>query len=651
MTYVHKDRMDTISPTLAAALEYAALGWSVLPLCPADHVGVGKAHRGCNSPGKRPFFPPHGGGEWKEFQARRATGDEIRRWWDAHPKLNLGVALGPVSGLVGIDVDDGEGEQLLLELANGDLPQTWEYTTGKGRRLLYALPAGATVVNQAFKRPGTEIEILRFMSQGGQVVLPPSVHPNGSTYRWVSFQGPGDLPLAPVPNWLRGERANPKAKAARPADGELITAGGRNNYLTSLAGAMRRVGADEETIYAGLTATNSGRFDPPLEDAEVRSVARSVARYSPDEAARGAVPEFKTREDGDYERRFRWASELSAPSTAEDWIWRGYLPRAGTVLLSALWKAGKTTLLTHLLRALAADGEFLGQPVKAARVLYVSEEGERHWVRRRDAMSIGDHCGFYLQPFKGRPSLADWVGFVADLCADVEKHKFDLVVFDTLAKLWPVREENDAGVVDEALVHLWELTKRGAGVLLIHHLRKSGGQEYTASRGSGALSAFPDLLIELTRFDPKAKSCGKRVLSARGRYDETPTEDVVIELVDGVYRSLGAEFKPAADAAPQLSEQDRILLVLNESPDPWMQIDDIRSALRERHAGIRAEDVTTHLFSLYQSGRVVVRGILRSRTTPKEYALSSRVPVSGSTPECQRDGDDSGGTDSMLSED
>jgi len=629
---------------LDAALAYLGLGWSVLPLCPPDHVGVGKRHRGCQSPGKRPFFPDRdaGSGEWKEFQTRRATEGEVRRWWDKHPRLNVGAAMGPVSGLAAVDVDDEEGEELLVALSGGDLPETWEYTTGKGRRLLYRLPPGADVRTQSFPRPGTEIEILRLLGRGGQVVLPPSVHPNGSAYRWKPFHDPNSIPAADVPGWMLSVGGHDARPA--PADGELITQGGRNNYLTSLAGAMRKRGAAEGVILAALRATNETRFDPPLPDREVESVARSVARYEPDEFSGVG---YKLPEPGrlppvgaDRGRRFKWASELTAPPKADEWLWEGYLPRSGIVLLSALWKAGKTTLLSHLLRAFAESGSFLGQQIRASRVLYVSEEGERHWVRRRDDLRIGDHAGFYLQPFAAKPSSADWLGFLAGLKADVLAHGFDLVVFDTLAKLWPVTEENDAGQVDAALMPLWEVTKAGAGVLLIHHLRKSGGQEYTGSRGSGALSAFPDIVVELTRFDPGNPKDRKRKLNAKGRYDETPDE-VILELVGGQYCLVSAP--PAGTPAPapvgtavpvmvvpeHATEEGRIRIVLREHPTPWLQVEDIRAGLKARKWGMRNEDIATHLFSLYAKNEVSIRGVVRSKTDPREYALSSRSTPGG----------------------
>jgi len=654
---------DDTPPALAAALDYLARGWSVLPLCPHDHVGVGKAHRGCGSPGKRPFFPdrPDGSqGEWKEFQTRLPTAEEVNRWWHVHPKLNVGVALGALTGVAAIDVDDEDGEVLLRELAGGDLPETWEYSTGKGRRLLYRLPEGVHVRSVPFKRAGTEIEILRLMGTGGQVVLPPSVHPNGSVYRWRAGHSPADMPAADCPAWMRAT-AVPESSAPAPADGELIQEGGRDNYLTAVAGAMRKRGCHEEAIRAALDVMNRDRCDPPLTDRDVNRIARSVSRYEPDAytavSIKAPEPGRIPAPVGEYDRRFKWASELAAPPKADDWIWRGYLPRGAITLLSALWKAGKTTLLAHLLRALASEGEFLGQPIRAARVLYVSEEGEQHWVRRRDDLSLGDHVGFYLQPFAAKPQSADWLGFVGQLKRDVETHGFDLIVFDTLAKLWPVKEENDAGEVDAALMPLWELTKAGAGVLLIHHLRKSGGAEYTGSRGSGALSAFPDIIVELTRFDAADHKSKKRMLRAKGRYEETPDE-LVIELVAGAYvhvpePSNEVQADGTVTVPEPKDEEGRILSVLLNSPSAWVQVEEIRAMLKARGWGIRCDHLNTHLFSLYNRGEVVMRGVVRSKSNPREYAAAGHPGashLSRSTPGGVSGNDMSDAVDSSVSE-
>lgn len=69
------------------------------------------------------------------------------------------------------------------------------------------------------------------------------------------------------------------------AEGGEIIAGGRNVALTSLAGAMRRQGADADAILAALTAHNATHCNPPLPEKELATIATSVARYAPSLAA------------------------------------------------------------------------------------------------------------------------------------------------------------------------------------------------------------------------------------------------------------------------------------------------------------------------------------------------------------------------------
>jgi hypothetical protein len=89
------------SPCLTAALRYLEeQGWCPLSLCGPDHVGVGAAHRAvCRGPGKGPLQ------RWGQWQERRPSREDLARQWQLLPGANVGVVLGPVSGLVGIDVD------------------------------------------------------------------------------------------------------------------------------------------------------------------------------------------------------------------------------------------------------------------------------------------------------------------------------------------------------------------------------------------------------------------------------------------------------------------------------------------------------------------------------------------------------------------
>jgi hypothetical protein len=188
---------------LNAALQYESMGWSVSVLCPPDHEGMGDWHK-CSTPGKSPVH------KWKEHQERRPTPDEIRKRFADHPKANVGIFLGPVSGLVRIDIDGEAGHKLLIEKSAGDLPDTLEFSSGgSGRGLLFAIPKGATVRTTSIKGDGKHQE-LRFQAKGAQTVLPPSIHASGRRYEWKPGHSPWEMKPAQAPKWLMDELAPAK---------------------------------------------------------------------------------------------------------------------------------------------------------------------------------------------------------------------------------------------------------------------------------------------------------------------------------------------------------------------------------------------------------------------------------------------------------
>ena len=252
--------------------------------------------------------------------------------------------------------------------------------------------------------------------------------------------------------------------------------------------------------------------------------------------------------DGGPPRLFKWMSELEHRPENEKWLWKGYLSRGGLTVLSALWKAGKSTLLSHLLRA--CDGrttEFLGREIVPFRVLFVSEEHEELWADRRDELGIRDHVGLVSRPFKGRASPAQWTTFLGKVADEMVAHHFDLLVIDTISKMWPVRDEDDAGQVEEALMPLWTITGLGAATLLVHHNRKSGGKNFTGMRGSGGLPAFAETLIEFDRASDDRKDF-RRVLNSEGRYRESSGR-ILIELRSGAYTCVDRDYEGEPGAA------------------------------------------------------------------------------------------------------
>lgn len=357
------------------------------------------------------------------------------------------------------------------------------------------------------------------------------------------------------------------------------------------------------------------------------------------------VPGAESRPD----RLFLWMSELRHRPENDKWIWHGFLSRGGITLLSALWKAGKSTLLAHLIRAF--DGravDFIGQPVTPSRILYVSEEHEEMWADRRDELQIGDHVGMICRPFKGRPSPAEWAAFVGKVAQAVVDFRFDLVVMDTISKLWPVREENDAGQVEDALMPLWTITGAGAALMLVHHNRKSDGKEFTGARGSGGLPAFMETLIEFRR-NTESQKDPKRVITAAGRYKETP-DKLLIELTPAGYVTHGDpdEMTPDQKARLGVGNVDTaaiwkaaVLEMLPTGPDDALLFDDIQTKLQnydERTQGVRAQDLIRWLGDRVKDGEIdrTGRGV---RGNPYRYYRVGMEPtLVFQPPECGGEG-------------
>ena len=168
---------QSLSDLGRAALAYAErYGWYVFPLQPRN---------------KRPIFEA-----WQE----KATTDPetIRHWWSEMPQANIAIACGP-SGLVVADLDPDKGG---LE-AWTDLKQQHRFnddtvtsqTGGGGEHRLYTAPEEANIRNSAGKLgPGIDIR-----ANGGYIVAPPSVHPNGTPYAWEASSHPEDIEPIPLP--------------------------------------------------------------------------------------------------------------------------------------------------------------------------------------------------------------------------------------------------------------------------------------------------------------------------------------------------------------------------------------------------------------------------------------------------------------------
>ena len=166
------------------------------------------------------------------------------------------------------------------------------------------------------------------------------------------------------------------------------------------------------------------------------------------------------------------------------------------------------------------DTQFCGLPLRPGKVLVVTQEADAIWNDRRKHFGLKDEVVHfqrgqddYPQPFRGKPTRFQWEALVRHLADRVTRDGYKLVVIDPLPDFWPVMDENDASEQTTALLPLREITHAGGTVLFLHHPRKSDGDEGTAARGSGALSGFVDVIVEMRRSNPKDLANPTRVLT------------------------------------------------------------------------------------------------------------------------------------------
>ncbi|HEV3203609.1 MAG TPA: AAA family ATPase, partial [Gemmataceae bacterium] len=155
------------------------------------------------------------------------------------------------------------------------------------------------------------------------------------------------------------------------------------------------------------------------------------------------------------------------------WLWDGYLLRRKVTALISPPKAGKTTLLSHLLARFAQGGQLAGRAVAPGRALVVSEEAASDWDARCRKLALGPGVQFLCRPFRGaRPTDAQWFALVARLEILHRQETLDLVVLDALATLLPGYAETCAPKMLDCLLPLQALANEGPALWLVHHPAK-----------------------------------------------------------------------------------------------------------------------------------------------------------------------------------
>ena len=252
---------------LQAALRYCDKGFSVIPI----------------RPDKKPFV------QWTDFQKRRATKEEIKKWFSQWPKANVGIVTGKISGVFVIDCDSQEAYEKIQAM----LPEcflTAIVKTPRGYHLYFAYASENTISNAAGILPGVDIR-----GEGGYAIAPPSVNTEGKAYSWMPGLSIDDVAPAAVPaaiyNIILNNSINNRGgfdksqkdshmKSQQVTQSHIFNEGTRDENLFHIALCLANTGNSEDYISQTLAAImfSWGEHDETWINTKVQSAFKRIEK-------------------------------------------------------------------------------------------------------------------------------------------------------------------------------------------------------------------------------------------------------------------------------------------------------------------------------------------------------------------------------------
>lgn len=488
---------------LKYALMYAKAGFCVLPAKRGDKV---------------PFLKDWGN-KWSRDEK------VLRKWFKKD--INICMATGRESGVWVLDLDGNEGIRKFYDLcteAGEDIPVTkTQKTGGGGFQYLFKYD------DRVDRNMGGVFNKIDIRSNGGQVVLPPSVHPNGNEYEWYSESG---TPVEPAPEWLikkivekkQVERKEPLKPADKFADGT------RNETLFKHACKFRNDGYEADEILSLISAMNDKRCDPPLDDKELNVIVGSSEKYTPTKKvlAEKTIDDLlkgpKERAEKYYQQSYHRSGLLGYKLTGEFKTLQNRMDgiQQGMFLLGAIANVGKTMFLINLARSLiTANSEVM--------VIFVSiDDNFRKIYNRMLAIEAGmeiNEAANIGQRIINNDRLTE-----VERSRKKEKIRDAKVKVDKLLEKFILLDENDGTSIE----YIKEVVERvyaiNPNIILIvdnfHKIRTSNHSENSKMK-------FTYLSEEMKALTNRFEICTLMTVELRKlNHDNAPSPDDLKETVD-----------------------------------------------------------------------------------------------------------------------
>jgi RecA-family ATPase len=184
------------------------------------------------------------------------------------------------------------------------------------------------------------------------------------------------------------------------------------------------------------------------------------------------------------------------------WLVKRLVPTESIITLQGQAKSGLSTFVLHMVKALTTGGEFLGQKLDPAKVVYVTEQNRKSFMSQLDSAAI-DQTVADLTVLTVERTLGfnSWKDLFRACEVELLRTGAKLLVIDSWGRFTGIteEEENKAAPVQERITQLRKLVSNtGATVLMLHHVRKSGGNMVNAGMSSSALAQQVDVILSMS---------------------------------------------------------------------------------------------------------------------------------------------------------
>ncbi|HEV3261680.1 MAG TPA: AAA family ATPase, partial [Gemmataceae bacterium] len=501
-----------MSSLLEWLLLYRRLGWSAVPACPPDHVGVKPQHvRACAAPGETPLF---GAGAYDD---RLPSESELRTLANFAPaRANVGLLLGTASRTVALETNEPFSQWCRQ---SGETPPPTLAASGpRGKeRVFFRLEAGERVQTDwvMLTKGGPSARVWGMKTC---LLLPPGSDAEGFAYEWQQGCGPHDLPLAPCPGWLRELMGLAQYVPERALSSEACTV--PEAPAQSQCAALSPECSVDGQNPVGATSTQPAYREPvPCASESIPDPLLSAPASTP---AASLCPEPSPLPS----QEFVSLTEV-APRDVR-WLWPGWIPAGKVTILDGDPGAGKSTVMLDVAARLSRGREMPdGQQTQAgAVILLTAEDGLDDTVRPRlEAaaadlarchawQTVNDDCG--LRP----PRLPHDLPV---LLRRVHETGARLVIVDPFFAYLDLRMDSYREQhVRHCLHQLSDLCARtGVAAVLVRHLTKDG-TDRAVYRGGGSIGIIGAARAGMLLARDPEHPAGRVLASTKSNLAESP---------------------------------------------------------------------------------------------------------------------------------